>query len=175
MMVKPIVLNHATSSRRSRPMSVILLLIGSLVCVALLLSLHRLNSQAATLNQDIQQLQHPNKSADSSRNRKDSAEKAEEISLARNVMAELALPWQPLFTTLERLNIPDVKLVSVEPNARQQKLRITAQATDIEIMFDYIASLQKQAIFRHVLLLTHEQIADSAMPINFVVEAAWIQ
>lgn len=171
-MLNRIRLNHAGARQFENPLAYALLFVGIAFAVSLFITTQTLNQQNAVLLNSISQLQRP---GDVNRSAKTviPADKQEEISAVRHVMSELSLPWEPLFRTLETLNIPDIKLVAVEPNPRQHKLRLTAEASDTATMLLYVERLSRQPIFKDVLLLTHEQTTNGLMPIRFVVEAAW--
>ncbi|MEZ0231598.1 MAG: hypothetical protein ACAH12_02060 [Methylophilaceae bacterium] len=171
-MLNRIYLNHAPGLRFINQMGYVLLLTGASAGIALFITAQHFNQRRASLEQDIDQLRQPLVS-NVSRNDAGDGIKHDEFAAVKAVMAELALPWQTLFKTLESINIPDVKLVSVEPNARQHKLRMTAEATNTQTMLEYVETLEKQAIFADVFLMTHERTEGGAMPIRFVVEATW--
>ncbi|MCB4812276.1 hypothetical protein LG204_13220 [Methylovorus menthalis] len=174
--MKTLALNHGRTVYPQASLSRMLLLIGGAVAVTSLIALQQLSERQQKLEQDMQQLQQPH-TARSTLNLsgKENAAKRDEIAAVKTVMAELALPWQPLFKTLESLNTSEVKLLAIEPNARQRKLRITGEAKDINVMLAYVQKLAIQPVLQDVFLLTHEQSEGSAMSVHFVVEAAWVQ
>ncbi|MCB5183832.1 hypothetical protein LG201_01280 [Methylobacillus gramineus] len=172
-MLPTVSLNHAQTDDHRNTWGLALLIIGSLSVVILLVSLQKISQRNSVLELDINQMQQPARGVKLSG--KESKTKLEEIVAVKSVMEELSLPWQSLFTGLESLSSPDIKLVSVEPNPKQHKLRITAETSDVAIMFGYVKNLGNTPIFNDVLLLTHEYHADSTMPVRFVVEAIWVQ
>ena len=175
-MMKSLVLNHGRPAQAQTSLARLLLLIGAGAAVATGMAWQQQDEQHQKLEQDMQQWQQPRRSTSAlSLSGKENAAKRDEIAAVKTVMAELALPWRPLFKTLEGLNSPEVKLLAIEPNARQRKIRITAEAMDVEGMLAYVQKLAAQAILRDVFLLTHEHSEGKPMPVHFVVEAAWIQ
>ncbi|HWU35247.1 MAG TPA: hypothetical protein VN023_08445 [Methylovorus sp.] len=175
-MMKSLVLNHGRAAQAQTSFARLLLLIGAGAAVATGMAWQQQSEQQQKLEQDMQQWQQPRRSTSAlSLSGKENAAKRDEIAAVKTVMAELALPWRPLFKTLEGLNTPEVKLLAIEPNARQRKIRITAEAMDVEGMLAYVQKLAAQAILRDVFLLTHEHSEGKPMPVHFVVEAAWIQ
>jgi len=141
-------LDHGQPIHHQAPISRVLLLLGATAALVAFMALQDIN---------------------------DKTQKRDEILAVKGVMAELALPWQPLFKTLESLSTPDIKLLAVEPNPKQHKVRITAESSDIGLMLDYVQKLARQPVLKDVFLLTHEHTEGGAMPIRFVVEAAWVQ
>ncbi|MDP2247550.1 MAG: hypothetical protein Q8J65_05415 [Nitrosomonadales bacterium] len=171
-MLSRVRLNHIGAKRLENPLAYALLFTGIAACIVLFLAMQNLNQKNAALVMNINQLQQPDTTNRRSNGTQDTG-KPEEITAVKSVMVELSLPWESLFETLESLNIPDVQPVSIEPNPRQGKLRLTAEASDIGSMLLYVERMAMQPVFREVLLLSHEQTVNSMMPIRFVVEAAW--
>ena len=174
-MLQRIYLNHAFASRQHNPLAIGLLLTGMVAAVALFLFLQQLDRRQSLLEEDMLRLRQPQASQTMHLDGKENAGKREEIAAVQTVLAELALPWQPLFTALEKRNLPEVKLLAVEPHPTRHKLRMTAEAQDVGYMLDYVDSLHGAPILGDVFLLSHEYKTDGGpMPIRFVVEAAWL-
>jgi hypothetical protein len=174
-MLQRIYLNHAFASRQHNPLAIGLLLTGMVAAVALFLFLQQLDRRQSLLEEDMLRLRQPQASQTMHLDGKENAGKREEIAAVQAVLAELALPWQPLFTALEKRNLPEVKLLAVEPHPKRHKLRMTAEAQDVGYMLDYVDSLHGAPILGDVFLLSHEYKTDGGpMPIRFVVEAAWL-
>jgi hypothetical protein len=171
-MLSCIRLNHTRTKQLENPLGFALLFMGIAMGIALFVAVRNLDQQNGSLVQEIQQLQQPEARSRTVR-AIDGAGRHEEIAAVKSVIVELSLPWESLFNTLETINIPDVKLVAVEPDLRQSRLRLTAETSDIGAMLLYVERIAKQPIFKDALLLTHEQTANSSMSIRFVVEASW--
>ena len=173
-MLQRIYLNHASAPRQHNRLGIGLLLGGIAAAFALFLVLQQLDLRQSLLEQDMLRLRQPQAGQAMRLDGKENAARRDEIAAVQAVMAELALPWQPLFTTLESLNLPEVKLLAVEPNPKRHKLRMTAEATDAGHMLAYVDRLNEAPILGDVFLLSHEYKTDgSPLPIRFVVEAAW--
>ena len=173
-MLQRIYLNHAFASRQHNPLAIGLLLTDMVAAVALFLFL-QLDRRQSLLEEGMLRLRQPQASQTIRLDGKENAAKREEIAAVQAVLTELALPWQPLFTALEKRNLPEVKLLAVEPHPKRRKLRITAEAQDVGYMLDYVDGLHGAPILGDVFLLSHEYKTDGGpMPIRFVVEAAWL-
>lgn len=180
MMLRALSLNHAPPGSASPILSRSLLVLGLCAALGLGLTLQQLAQQRQRLEADLNQMQSPaqqprtttlsNKSSS-----KENQAKQVEIDAVQSAMHELALPWPQLFQALESLRVPDVRLASIEPNARQRKLRISADTGEVVNMFTYVHQLAEQAIFNDVLLVSHELHTGQAVPVRFVVEAVWVQ
>jgi len=174
-MLQRLDLNHATAVRQHHPLAIGLLLAGMLAVIALFLVLQHLDRRQTLLEEDMLRLRQPGTVQSARPDGKENTARREEITAVRTVLDELALPWQPLFTTLEKLNRPEVKLLEVTPHPQRHKLRITAQAQDASAMLNYVDNLNAAPIFGDVFLLSHEYTTGgSGMPIRFVTEAAWL-
>lgn len=172
-MLPVISINHAPLPQERPVKGIVTLLLAVACSIALLAWLQQLNSERQRLNTDMQQMQTP--VTTSRLNAKESQAKQQEIAAVQAAMHELALPWQKLFLALESIKVEDIKLASIEPNARLHKLRITANTNEVVNMFKYVRSLSEQPVFNDVLLMSHEFHHDQPMPVRFVVEAVWIQ
>ena len=172
-MLQRIYLNHATAPRQHNPFGIGLLLAGAVAAVAVFLILQQLGTREAALEADMLRLRQPQTGHTIRLDGKENAARREETAAVQAVLDELALPWQPLFTALERLNLPEVRVLAVEPNAERRKVRITAEAASVGDMLDYVASLGDAPMFSDVFLMSHEHETGAAMPFRFVVEAAW--
>lgn len=86
-------------------------------------------------------------------------------------MDELAIAWEPLLQGLEAIEMDDIKLLAVEPAARQHKLRITAETGTPGQMLDYVQALGQLPMLRNVVLQRQEK-SDGGRQV-FSVEAVW--
>jgi len=175
MSVRKVVLNHAVSRDRQVLAGWILLAMGVIAMCLVLYQLRQLGTETRELESELASLQHPqviprSKALPAS----ELAGKREELAAVSKVMQELVLPWEPLFTALENSRLPQIRLVTVEPNPRQHRLRLTLESENQEAMLEYVRILGQLPMLKEAVLQTHEQSHDGrAMPITFVVEAIW--
>ena len=105
---------------------------------------------------------------------RDAKQIALETKQANSVILALSLPWKEFFEAFEASRNNDVAVLSIEPDVQKGQVRISAEAKKLENMLGYAASLQKIALFREVLILSHQiQDQDPEKPIRFVILAAW--
>lgn len=173
--MKAIKLNHALTVRQNSPIAMILLLVGSLIFCAGFLYIQYLSKQTQRLEADIEKLSHPKLVKPLFKLNSKEYLKAREESVAINsVVSEITLPWTALFKTLEAVDRPEIKLMSVEPNTKKQSLRINAVAMDTENMMSYIDDLSTQKMLKSVALVTQQNADINGQPaLHFVVEALW--
>jgi hypothetical protein len=90
------------------------------------------------------------------------------------VIMRMSLPWPALHDAVQAATPPSVALLTLEPDAKRQMLRITAEATNSEDMFGYLESIKTQGWFTAAALLRHEvNEQDPNHPIRFQLDAEW--
>ena len=99
----------------------------------------------------------------------------EEIKTANRVIARLSLPWDALFREIDASVDKHVTLLSIEPDAEKQDLRITGEARDLVVMLEYVRRLQSVTLLKDVHLISHQvQQQDPQKPVRFVIYAQWV-
>jgi hypothetical protein len=89
------------------------------------------------------------------------------------VVRELQVPWARLFAALEGVARDDVALLSIEPSAAKQEVRIVAEAKSSDAMLDFLDALRTQPL-RRVVLVSHQvQIQTPGSPVRFQARATW--
>lgn len=193
--IRRVNLNHAHTSGGPSPVSHAMLVLGLLSLCLALYALHSLKLQKQALIAERDSLQHPQlamanlNSVESSSSqlstpqlnkqhikngekRSESNAELAEVSAARQA---LALPWEPLFAMLERIQGPDVRILAIDPNAKKHMLKLTVEAASAEAMLAYVKTLGSQAILQDVVLQSHQYTADGrALPFSFMIEAVWL-
>jgi Tfp pilus assembly protein PilN len=100
----------------------------------------------------------------------------QEIRRANEVIDQITLPWGRLFHAVEGAAMGQVALLGIAPDAKAGTVQVSAEATDSEAMFDYIARLEKQPELANVYLLQHQRERRSATrQLRFVVTASWLE
>lgn len=163
-------LNHVPSRWQDHWQIYAWLGVCSLVLLAMMLFWQQLHRQHSSLDGRIQQLANPLQPRDA--RSRSSPVSADEVSAVRTAISDLTLPWQVMFTTLEVVHSNEVKLLSLEPNNRQGSIRVSAEATSVDAMLTYVASLSQQPGLREVFLRSHERNTTNNN-IQFIVEATW--
>ncbi|MES2741049.1 MAG: hypothetical protein V4754_08850 [Pseudomonadota bacterium] len=87
---------------------------------------------------------------------------------------QLNLPWRELQDAVAAATPPTVALLALEPDARKQVLKLSAEVKTSEQMIEYIQDLKEQEFFTGVVLTRHEiNDQDPNKPIRFQLEAQW--
>jgi hypothetical protein len=97
-----------------------------------------------------------------------------EFQQARDVMLRLQLPWQELFGSIESARNSDVALLSIESEHDKRRVKIYAEAKDLDAVVAYLALLRQRPALADVYLESHElQLKDPQRPVRFVLSANW--
>jgi hypothetical protein len=97
-----------------------------------------------------------------------------EIKRASEVAYELKLPWNELFASVEAAKSPDVALLSIESDTGKRRLKIAAEAKDLQAMLVYLRVLGAQPKLANIYLQNHQvQRQDPQQPVRFVLGADW--
>lgn len=168
MNMRKIELNHGLGRNRHKLMARILLGVGVISILTLVSAVYYVNTKLVLLQAGASQLSRQGKVADKV---VDVAMRKEELAALQIAMAELALPWDSLFAALEGIKLSGVKLLAVEPDSRQGKLRITAEASETYEIVEYIQALDAQPMLQEVFLIRQER--KEAGPYVFNIEAVW--
>jgi hypothetical protein len=105
---------------------------------------------------------------------KESALLGQQIEQANDVITQLSLPWDVLFSEVEAVNPDQVALLAIEPDAQKNTVKISGEAKDFGAMLSYMKFLSGKGSFTDVYLQshqTHEQLPRK--PIRFALIAAW--
>jgi len=98
----------------------------------------------------------------------------EEINYARDILAQLSIPWQPLFTSLEQTKPQTIALLGIEPNRKKQQVILTGQAKNMEAALVYLRKLEQTDTLSQVHLLQHSiDQNDPFKPLTFTITARW--
>lgn len=97
-----------------------------------------------------------------------------DIRHANEVVGQLNVPWDALFQAVESADSDQVALLSIEPDAQKQVVKIGGEAKNLAAMLDYVRQLGQQAVFDRVYLQSHQvQQQDPEKPVRFMVLATW--
>ena len=97
-----------------------------------------------------------------------------ELDAARQVLQELALPWDPLFRSIEASIGADTALLAIEPDAGKRIVRISGEARSYLEILNFMLRLEDLQVLTGVHLLNHqirEEVAER--PVQFTLSASW--
>ena len=108
------------------------------------------------------------------REKADAQKIALEFQQARVLMVRLQLPWDSLFASIESANESNVALLSIESDNDRRRVKISAEAKDLDAMVRYLGELRKRPALADVYIESHEQqLKDPQRPVRFVLGANW--
>jgi len=173
--MRAIQIDYAVSRKPSLPGLVIFAL--ALLVLMIVWQRHtHINQQLLTLDQSILQLK-ANKglqTAEPQLQVKSSVDLLAKIEEAKKLASFLMIPWGDVFNALEASALDDLALLAIEPDAKKRQLKITAEAKNKDIMFNYLEKLEASDELANVYLLKHEVFDDvDQHPIRFVTVATW--
>jgi len=100
----------------------------------------------------------------------------QEIRHANQVIDQITLPWDRLFRAVESVANGRVALLGITPDQKGGTVELSAEAADVEAMFDYVKRLQRAPSLAQVYLLNHQVNArDPQRPVRFTVTASWME
>lgn len=168
-------LDFVTQRRSGSLSGWLLLLAGTLSLVACLawysqILAPRLDETQARLSKS-QKVQRTNQPAVGKVNDK---QLAADWARAMQVANDLNLPWEQLFSTLEKATGKEVALLTLDPDAVKHEFALTAEARDLKNMLAFYRRMQALAIFHGVTLHAHQvNDQDSERPIRFRITGKW--
>jgi hypothetical protein len=97
-----------------------------------------------------------------------------EIDAARQVLRELALPWEALFHSIEGAIGNDTALMAIEPDAGKRVVRVSGEARNYLAILSFMVRLEETQALTGVHLLNHQIRDDVAQrPYQFTLSASW--
>ena len=98
----------------------------------------------------------------------------EELKQVAIIVESLTIPWQPLMLAIERADMTDIALLSIEPNVKKQQVLLVGEAKNLQAVLRYIEQLEAQAALHEVYLQKHMvEETDISKPVTFGVLAKW--
>lgn len=105
----------------------------------------------------------------------DKTQLAAEIKHAAGIVQQLSLDWNQLFRAVQLSAGAQVALLSIQPDAVKQVIRITGEARDMDAMLEYVTRLRRQHALAQVILTNHEiKAQDPDKPVQFSISAKWM-
>lgn len=93
---------------------------------------------------------------------------------ANDVLRQLNLPWDRLFSALEKSVTPEIGILSVAPAPNKASITLKAAAPDTAAAIDFMERLQATKLLMNVHLTNQEITEDNKrQPLQFTVTAGW--
>ena len=132
----------------------------------------RLNEQVASAETKFSHSQNGGSRANAST--QNSAELAQEVGNANEVLHQLSVPWDALFQAVESSGGSKVTLLALEPDVEKHQVKINGETKNFKSLTNYLTQLQGQPVFGEVYLQSHQvQQQDPDKPVRFSLLATW--
>lgn len=156
-----------------RPTSWVLLVAGALTVSVAAMQFQTASGQQLRESRALQALEASLNQTRTGGTAKALPEEARGARASAAVVRELQVPWGKLFGALEAVSGQNVALLSVEPSAQRQEIRVIAEAKSAGAMLDFLEALRAQSL-REVVLVSHQvQLQTPGTPIRFQARAVW--
>lgn len=97
-----------------------------------------------------------------------------EMNQINSTINVLTMPWDDLLLSIEQADLPDIALLSLEPNTKKQQVLLTGEAKNLQVALRYIQQLETQPNLSEVYLQKHAiDEADVSKPVRFSALAKW--
>jgi len=173
--MRSIKLDYA-SSRSPSLLGLVIFVLAFIVVVVGLQRYNSINQQLLAIDSSLLHLkkesglQQPNQQV----KEKSSSELLAKMDFAKKTADFLLIPWGDVFFALETAALADSALLAVEPDSKKRQLKITAEAKNKQVMFNYMQRLEATPKLAGVYLLKHEILEDvDQHPVRFVLAAKW--
>ncbi len=170
MKIEPMRLDFQTPARSGGPVGFAILVLGCLALLALALQFRAASLQREGLELKLEALQATHRAgidAGAGQNAEDAAP----------VVTMLGAPWALLLQELESASHDEadsVAVLAVEPDREKGRIRITAEARNLDTALAYVQRLQKSRALKYPMLDSHEiRVEDRDQPVRFQLSADW--
>ena len=96
---------------------------------------------------------------------------------AEKTVRELGTGWSQLLSELETASgdtADSIAVLAVEPDHARHRVRVTAEARNLELALAYVQRLRKAPVLHYPMLASHElRTEDKDRPVRFQVSADW--
>ena len=99
-----------------------------------------------------------------------------EVRRVNEIIDQIGLPWDRLFSALEEAAVARVVLLGIAPDAKTGVVQVNAETADSAAMFDYVKRLEQRPELANVYLLQHQREPSGGVrPLRFMVTASWME
>ncbi|MDI1298990.1 hypothetical protein [Methylotenera sp.] len=99
----------------------------------------------------------------------------EQMQQTQATVSALIVPWNELLHGIEKSDMPNIALLSLEPNSKKQLVSIIGEAKNLQAALDYIQKLEAQPMLDKVYLQKYNiDEANPFKPVKFTLSAQWL-
>lgn len=173
-------LNFPYAGQQALGIDLICLVLGLLVFAGVLYQFMRTSEAVNYWDVRVEGLikkQQPNRSNQirfKSRDREISQEIRQEIKAANIILGQINLPWDVLFDSIGHAASKDIALLSLQPNASSQSIKISGEARNMSVLLDFVEAIEREVVFTNAYLVNYKIKQDSPQqPIIFLLTTSW--
>jgi len=171
--VRTLVLDYRRKER-SQPWAYGLLAAGFLATLVLADRYQAITEQSVELREAMRKLEVVSGPARASDTR-GTKETDERLQGARQVVAQLNVPWDTLFRALEGIDEKDVGVLAISPDPNKQQVKLQMEAKSLESMLSYHRKLAENPVFSDIALTDHQVVQDDPdKPVRFNMNGTWV-
>ena len=174
-MIRPIVLDILGGERRVPVAGVALLAAGVIAAAAFGWRFAVLRAEIADLGERIDAKRSSVPAPPSATAvRVAGVDAAADLRRAQIVLRQLGMPWNDLFSEIERAVDANVGLLGLQPELAAGRVSITAEAKDLNAALAFAERLNGGKVLSDAFLTAHEvRTQDAQRPVRFTVSARW--
>jgi hypothetical protein len=159
---------------RARPWAFGLLAAGFLAVLVLADRYQAITVESNELRETMRKLESVSGPA-RARAPRNAKETDERLRAARQVVAQLNVPWDRLFRALEEIDEKDVGVLAISPDANKQQVKLQMEAKSLESMLSYHRKLAESPVFSDMALTDHQVVQDDPdKPVRFNMNGTWV-
>ena len=100
---------------------------------------------------------------------------SEQIQQIQITVGALTLPWNELLQGIEKADMQDIALLSLDPNSKKQQVTLSGEAKNLQTALSFIQKLEAQPMLEKVSLQKYNiDEANLFKPVKFTLIAQWL-
>jgi len=100
---------------------------------------------------------------------------SEQMQQIQVTVSALIVPWNEVLQGVEKSDMQDIALLSLEPNSKKQLVTISGEAKNLQAALGYIQKLEAQPMLDKVYLQKYNiDEANLFKPVKFTLSAQWL-
>jgi len=174
--MRALTIDYRRSARATPWIGYAVLAAGMMVALAIGMRYPKVSHRVQDLENQVHEMQRSARAHEATRRPASELQKSlTEVRQANEIIAQLALPWNELFSAVESASSRNMALLGIEPDAQKRRVKLTGEAKSLESMLAYIRYLEGQVPLTDVFLQSHQiEQNDPQKPVRFVVTATWV-
>ncbi|MBI3771682.1 MAG: hypothetical protein HY272_03170 [Gammaproteobacteria bacterium] len=178
MTLRALRINYATDAMQPTQVGMLTLAIGAIFALSVSIYLVHLSREVTSWEARLESASYRKDSLANTKHLDPAQEKqlAHELGRANEMVAQLSMPWNDIFSAIESAQTKSMALLSVEPDSDKGSVLITAEAATLNDVLHYARRLKNTELFTDAYLTDHTIVtAHPERPVRFSVATTWAQ